>query len=996
MMTIKNLLQFKVKMKSLAKILRILFLALTLPIASLSADYTVVEDQMSEQVKTPSLQNVEKKKIRLENGLEAIVISDPNTPKSGASIAVGAGNSEEPFDKIGLAHFVEHMLFMGTEEYPVEKEYHEFIDQNGGTTNAYTSSNQTVYMFEINNDKMPEAISRFASFFSTPLFNSSGLSRERQAVDHEFTYRTNMDGVRQYLAFLEMTKKDHPLHNWRCGNKETLSDISRDELVEWYRSHYGANKMKLAVYTSLPMNEALAQIDQAFSIIPQNAEKKVALQPQIIDPKNLGSKIYLEPIKDLRSLSIWWEVPSTFADDLDCHTMDLVGDALCEEYSGSLATYLKKEGLIQGLSAGGMTMDDQIAIFQISMELTERGIYQVDTIIENTFSSLAALKKEGIPRYRFDEKVNMAKINYQYQSRPKVFSFISQTSAQMKDEPLETFPLKHSWPTKFSAERNQFFLESLNADEAIYIVMAPNSFLEKQLDHTEKLSQAKFALEKVPENLLNAWTHPKNNPLIGMAPPNPYIPNNLDLVEIDTTITQTDQPRVLTQSDKGISYFSQDSVYQVPEVYCEVNINTPKLDFSPEAQVQTQLYLLSISDALATLADQGSSAGIYHQVSEDPNFGIKVGIYGYSQKSQAYLQEVIETLKNHKPTQEEFARYREKLLSHYENQASKQMPLVEASQAVNSILIKEYVSFDAKLETLSRINYSNFCQFQSSLYDQVYFRSFFYGNLEDSTALQMNDYVTHVFSESQSFPLNEQRKQSILEFGEATTPHLIAKNSNMEGNAALLAIGQGEMNSEKLAALSVFSKAIETPFFDTLRTKQQTGYLVRFSSDEIQRQLFSFFMVLSNSHSPRDLLARFELFNEDFLKVLNTEVFNEEKFNAIKGALVLELEQPERSLQAKGKLFSTLAFEYQGDFNLKKNRITALNNLSFNDFLQFAYTYYGRSNPRRVAALVEGSIAPENALDYTEINNIQNFKTQLFYTSISLSEPQTESKIDEL
>jgi len=291
------------------------------------------------------------------------------------------------------------------------------------------------------------------------------------------------------------------------------------------------------------------------------------------------------------------------------------------------------------------------------------------------------------------------------------------------------------------------------------------------------------------------------------------------------------------------------------------------------------------------------------------------------------------------------------------------------------------VPFDQKLDALRGINYSHLEGFQASLFEEVYTRTLLYGNLDEAKGVEVSEFINESFAGASPYPLENQKRRSVLELNEDSSPHYITNTSEMEGNAAFLLIGQGDMDLKKFAALSVFTKSIDSPFYDTLRTKQQTGYIVQSYSQEIERQLFSFFMVLSNSHAPRDLLARFELFNEEFLKSLNTEAFDQDKFDAIRLALVSEMEQPKRSLFEKGASLGALAFEYQGDFQLKEKQIEALQSLSFEEFLEFSYTYLGRNNPRRVAALVEGTIAPENALDYIPIQNITNFKTQLFYTS---------------
>ena len=91
-----------------------------------------------------------------------MLISDPETDKSAASLDVKVGSSLDPRDFYGTAHFLEHMLFMGTEKYPSENEYSEYIANNGGMSNAYTSLTDTNYHFDSSNEGFYGALDRFA------------------------------------------------------------------------------------------------------------------------------------------------------------------------------------------------------------------------------------------------------------------------------------------------------------------------------------------------------------------------------------------------------------------------------------------------------------------------------------------------------------------------------------------------------------------------------------------------------------------------------------------------------------------------------------------------------------------------------------------------------------------------------------------------------------------------------------------------------------------
>ena len=77
--------------------------------------------------------------------MKCLLIEDPEADKSAASLDVGVGSSLDPKPLYGTAHFLEHMLFMGTDKYPLENEYTYFIENNGGEDNAYTTLTNTNY-----------------------------------------------------------------------------------------------------------------------------------------------------------------------------------------------------------------------------------------------------------------------------------------------------------------------------------------------------------------------------------------------------------------------------------------------------------------------------------------------------------------------------------------------------------------------------------------------------------------------------------------------------------------------------------------------------------------------------------------------------------------------------------------------------------------------------------------------------------------------------------
>jgi insulysin len=159
-----------------------------------------IKDLATLPLLNPSYHDQKTEKIELANGLQAVLVSDPHVKQSAVTMTVMAGSWQEPDEFPGLAHFLEHMLFMGTSEYPDESSFTRFLTEHGGQTNAFTHGDYTSYMFALNTDGFPEALKRFSSFFKTPLFNPAGVTRELNAIDQEFAQGFNSEDTRQYFV----------------------------------------------------------------------------------------------------------------------------------------------------------------------------------------------------------------------------------------------------------------------------------------------------------------------------------------------------------------------------------------------------------------------------------------------------------------------------------------------------------------------------------------------------------------------------------------------------------------------------------------------------------------------------------------------------------------------------------------------------------------------------------------------------------------------------
>lgn len=208
------------------------------------------------------------KHITLPNQLQCLLIQDMDADKSAASLDVYVGSTLDPKPFFGTAHFLEHMLFMGSEKYPSENEYSEYIKDNGGYSNAYTSLTNTNYQFEISNEAMEGGLDRFAQFFISPLLGEAQTEREMKAVDSEWNMSLSNDSWRQFRVMQTLADPDSLLNRFTCGNLESLKrEGIRENLLGFHKQWYSSNIMKLVISGKHSLDQLEQWAVEKFSLV---------------------------------------------------------------------------------------------------------------------------------------------------------------------------------------------------------------------------------------------------------------------------------------------------------------------------------------------------------------------------------------------------------------------------------------------------------------------------------------------------------------------------------------------------------------------------------------------------------------------------------------------------------------------------------------------------------------------------------------------------------
>ena len=234
------------------------------------------------------------------DGLRVLLISDTEADRAAAAVAVEVGSWQDTVASPGLAHFLEHMVFMGSEAYPTENAFEEYIAASGGMSNAYTASERTVYYLAValpplsssppithgdsnsnSSGVLEGALARFAPFFISPLLNKSAVARELLAVDSEHQKNLLSDDWRAeaVLKASGAANPQHPFSRFNTGNISTLQhDGIAQEVRDLFARYYTtASAMRLVLLDRLSIPELQAMVLKYFSEIPNTPRDPAAL-----------------------------------------------------------------------------------------------------------------------------------------------------------------------------------------------------------------------------------------------------------------------------------------------------------------------------------------------------------------------------------------------------------------------------------------------------------------------------------------------------------------------------------------------------------------------------------------------------------------------------------------------------------------------------------------------------------------------------------------------
>ncbi|GAB3474701.1 pyrroloquinoline quinone biosynthesis protein PqqF [Azotobacter salinestris] len=316
---------------------------------------------------------LEQRSLRLDNGVQATLLHDPQARRLALAAGVDTGSLHEPEAWPGLAHFLEHCLFLGSEGFAEVGVFAGYVHGEGGRYNARTLGLHTQYYLEMPARELIPALERLCDLLARPLLLPERLLAEREVLHAEYLARCQ-DGDSQLLGALAvLLEPGHPLARFHAGARDSLDPPSAAFLAElraWHARHYRGENLRLLACGPQSLGELEAQVRAVAGVLPGGARVAAPAWPSSWPAGQGCLRLELEQPAQ-RRMSLWWALEHVAARDEPA--LDLLRQALQRSDAGSLLGVLRARGLARSARLELHPADAGQALLALHLDLLEEG-----------------------------------------------------------------------------------------------------------------------------------------------------------------------------------------------------------------------------------------------------------------------------------------------------------------------------------------------------------------------------------------------------------------------------------------------------------------------------------------------------------------------------------------------------------------------------------------------------------------------------------------------
>lgn len=862
--------------------------------------------------------------IVLPNNLQVVLVSDPTLENSAASLAVGVGSAQDPQDQQGLAHYLEHMLFLGTKKYPEPAGFMTFTQANGGMTNAFTAYDKTNYLFQINAAKFDEALDRFSDYFKSPTFDATYSDKERNAVNNEWSMQKQQDPWIMMRIDALTGNPESPRAKFNIGNLETLVDkpssTLNDSMKAFYQRYYSANIMRLTLVGKQSIPELKVLAEKYFASIPN---KNIA-QPEITVPgltdAQTSKSIHYKPSKDFKALYVDFPMKSNKA-QWRLKPNEYVRNLLTTEEAGTLCEQLRKKGFAVNTTA--YFASDSYGpdgYMRVQIELTELGLKHQDEVVAAVFAYTDLVKREGLNENYFRELQTMRAKDFMNAGKPNPLQQAVQLTTMQFDIPVENLLNAGFIYERYDEPSIKAVLEQLDTRKVRVWHVNKDEVVTKPVPHFNGSYDIKDITSEQHEKFAQlAKKYTFNLPPL----------NNLFTDKLAPIVENKYLKPHQVVSAAGVEAFVQHpEFYREDKGQLSVEINSGLGIKNPKNIVLANLLSEIYKKQNTSLMDRAHNASLGIVTSVGGPNSQSLFVSGYTTKHQVLVDELLANFVKLQFTQAEFNEaletYKQGLANNNKNHVFRQL-YGHLGRLTNKVQWRD----QDLLLAAEKVTLQDVIAYYKAVKRDPLIRILAVGNYSEESIKHM------ALSAAKILP--GKRLPSARVVSQYTTPadgKIIELKESLElADSAVMQVWFREKKSDdEQAQLVVLNAFLDKAFFTQLRTNEQLGYVVQSMPYAVDDTPGYAMLVQSSNSDVTKIKARMDKFRADYLAEL--KAIDPAKIEATKQAMIANIMQKPTDFYKEASVYAGEFWHAKYNFDGRDRHLNAIKMVTKEDLIK--------------------------------------------------------------
>jgi len=910
-----------------------------------SSKTPMVEDKAPTGIEKSAQDNRDYRYLELDNGLKAVLVRDDNAETAAVSLSINAGSYQNPEAFPGLAHYLEHMLFLGTEKYPEPNAFQKFVEANAGRANAYTARDHTNYYVQLAAAELDPALDRFSDYFKAPLFDPEFRDKERSAVHHEWSMGKSQDPrILQQLMGLT-ANPEHPAADFHVGNRDTLpaGDNSglQQALEDFYQRYYSANLMTLAMVSPLSLEEQEALVQKHFGGIPNRQVAAPGIEKPALTEEHLGKHIYYKPQQDIKEMLIEFPLKDN-SDQWRLKPNRYVHNLLSSEDPGTLGHYLREENLVNSLTVS-VSPDFYGAdgILRINLDLTEQGLEHQDRIIAASLSYLNLIKTQGVTREYFEEFRDLAQNNFANWSAPQPLQQAVHLSNQLRELPPAYINSARYTYERFDPEAINAVLNQLTVDRLR--IWHINQGVETDTDIP--FYEGSYRMADITDEERATWQKEAKKIFLKLPQKNTLASGERQAVEHNIL----DMTQLVKESGLEV-WFQHAEHHQDGKGYLHFVLNN-NLGLNNERDlVLGNLLNQVLREHNLSLIDRAGRAGINMSMETTQGNMQNLTISGPADNHQALAKDVFDSIADLTINQTAFDKARDSFRERIANE-DKQPP----SQQIWKFMARTTHPYDWNqqkiLAAIDDMEPHHLQAYLDRVKQKSLLRVYAFGHYKPAQIEELARYAESKLGKGRR-PVDQVHVDPIVtpQPGQTWSRTKPIRHSDV---GWLDVYVLPEENDSLLAGFQLLSNLVNNPMYTQLRSEEQIGYSLGAGGFPMGDYPAFMFMVQSSDHSLAEIHERVGRFRREYLPEL--EALDTQVVEQLRQSTLAQLKQEPNNFEAEATRQLRDFYRNNTAFDSRENTIAALEKITKEDLVSTYKDYILGDATGRIVLQMKGT-----------------------------------------